>query len=171
MDTTTLVPVEVPCRCPIPEPHEFDTVYLRPRLGLAGGVAVQRAVNDFLLTNERRREDVALGSLVENYLIWGVAAWTLVDEHNKPLEVKPDTLQEQLIDDFERAKAVADKADELYKEPVLGPLVRRTSSSSRTTSSNGRTLVTQGDTPKRRRRSKPSSTSTSPTAGTETTTG
>lgn len=157
------------CQCPGTPHPDGDEVGLRPKLGLAAGVSIQRAVTDFLLTNDRRREDDMLGLLVEGYVIHGVAEWNLVNEAGA-IPVNEATIREQLLDDFARARPVADKADELYKEPILGPLLKAGSNSSRATSTNGSMSVTRGSTTKTRKRSKPSSTSTSATGSTETTT-
>lgn len=157
------------CRCP-GTPHETDTVGMRPRLGLAAGVALQRAVADFLLSSERRTEDKAIGILVEYYVLEGVAEWNLVDENGKPLPLNDQTMREQLLDDFARSRAIADKGDDLYKGPVLGPLLSGASKSSKTTSSNGSTSAKASTSLKLPKRSKPSSTTTSQTDSTETTT-
>ena len=164
-----LVNVTIPCVCP-ETPHEEDTVSLRPVLGLAAGISIERAVRDFLLASGRRNEDAILGTLVEYYVLHGVAAWTLVDEKGRAIEPTPEAIAEHLLSDYSIAKPIADRADDLYKEKVIGPLLSRGGSSSLTTSRNGGTSATHAPTPKPRKRSKPSSTSTTPMAGTETTT-
>jgi hypothetical protein len=157
---TVAVPIG-PCSCP-GTPHEHDSVDLRSKLGLAAGTMLQRLIVE---ANQSRPDAAELtGQLSEAYLRVGVVGWSFVDEKGKPVPVTPATLREYLLDDFERAIAVADAADDLYKVPVLGPLVLRAANSSPTTTTSESTSPTpRGGTPKRPRRSKPSSTSTTAT--------
>jgi len=167
MDTAN-VAVEVACPCP-GTPHPADTVYLREKLGLAGGAMLQRLVIEVQQSGAGGAE--ASGALAEAYLRVGVADWTFVDEAGKRVPVNPDTLRDILLSDFALSMPVADKADDLYLQPVLGFLLSRAQNSSRTTTTNGSTSPTAGGSRKPRTRSKPSSTSTTPTADTATTTG
>jgi hypothetical protein len=156
-----LIPVEVECRCA--EQHEHDTVNLRPRLGLAAGIAIQRLVVE---ANQAERPATAAeltGTLAEAYLLHGVASWTIA----KP--VTPDNIRAELLEDFARGAVVADRADDLYMAAVLAPLLKKASISSPSTSSNGSTSAPGNGHRPTRKRSKPSSTSTTPMAATATT--
>ena len=166
MDT---VKVEgVACPCPGTPHPEGDTVELRARVGLAGGAQLQtlivRANADGMDTAE------LTGKLVEGYLLVGVCGWSFVDDKGKPIPVTPDTIRSLLLDDFERASPVAEKADSLYEGPILGPLVNGAASSSRSTRTRGSTSQKAPGSRKSPRRSKPSLTSTTPTVVTATTT-
>ena len=165
MDTTTLVPVLVgACLCPGAPHEDGDIVYLRPKLGLAAGIAVQKLVVDANQASEPMTTADLTGVLAEGYLLHGVAEWTFENEAGH-VPVNPSTIKAYLLDDFERGATAADKADELYMGPVLAPLVIRAQAleeSLRATSTNGSTSATRGGTPKPRKRSKPSSITTIP---------
>jgi len=144
-------------------------VELRPKLGLAEGVRLQAAVVD---AKQKGMDAPAVtGLLAESYLLVGVTGWNLLDEQGKAVPVTPDTIQSELLADFERAAPVSDAADALYREVAIGFLVKQAASLSRSTTTNGSTSPTVGGSPKARKRSKPSSTSTSLTGVTATTTG
>jgi hypothetical protein len=166
MQSTT--PVVVACPCP-GTPHAEDTVYLRDKLGLAGGATLQRLVIEVNQSGSDQAE--TSGRLAEAYLRVGVADWTFTDEQGRKVPVNPDTLQRILLDDFSLAMPVADRADELYLQPVLGFLLAKAASSSHTTTTNGSISQIPGGSRKTRTRSKRSSTSTTPTADTATTSG
>jgi hypothetical protein len=153
------------CRCPGTPHPDGDLLYLRPKLGLAAGVAIQQTVID--MAGNRSAPDIT-GLLSEAYLRYGVADWNLLDDAGKPLELTPETLREQVLDDFERATPAADRADELYMQATIGPLLPKAPSSLPTMPTNGSTSATNGHIPKPRKRSKRSSTTTSPTGVTAT---
>jgi hypothetical protein len=157
-----------PCPCPGTPHAEGDTVHLRQKLGLAAGIMLQRLIVE---ANQNRADSAELtGQLAEAYLRVGVASWTFVGDHERPIPVTPDTIQALLLDDFERGAPVADAADQLYMVPVLGPLVKRVANSSPSTMTNGSTSPMAGGSSKGRKRSKRSSTSTTQTDATEATT-
>lgn len=157
-----------PCACP-GKPHSEDTVDLRPKLGLAEGVRLQAMVV------EAKQNGVdaptLTGMLAEAYLLVGVGGWNLVDDKGKPVPVNPATITEHLLADFERAAPVSDAADVLYREVAIGFLVKQAATLSPTTTTNGSTSPIAGGSPKARRRSKRSSTSTTPMDATEAITG
>lgn len=162
------IPVPVgECLCPGTPHEDGDSVYLRAKLGLAAGTTLQRLIVE---ANQNRADNAELtGKLAESYLLLGVSAWTLVDDKGKPIPVNPETIREHLLDDFARSAPVADKADDLYMGPVLAPLVQKALASSSTSTTNGLTSPMPLGRSKRPKRSKPSSTSTSPMVVTETT--
>lgn len=159
--TTDLIPVCVgACLCPGTPHADGDFVYLRPKLGLAAGIAVQKLVIDAKTADTPATEADLHGTLAEAYLIYGVAEWTLTN--GSAIAVTPDTIREHLLNDFERSEAVADKADDLYMNPVIAPLLRKARKLSQAMSKNGSTSATATGSPKRRKPSKPSSITTIP---------
>lgn len=151
-----LIPVRVgDCLCPDTPHADGDFVSLRPKLGLASGIALQRLIVE---ANQQQGIDAAemTGKLAEAYLLHGIAEWTLLDANGKPIPVTNETIQYQLLNDFARAEAAADKADDLYMGPVLAPLVNRALASSPTTRTNGSTSRSPSGASKRPKRSKPS---------------
>lgn len=105
-------------------------------------------------------------NLAEAYLYEGVVDWNLVDEDGAARAVTADNLRSFLFNDYGRAEAAADKADDLYRPAVLDPLFQRALSSLPATSVKPSISPTSGNGQRRPKRSKRSSTSTSPTAGT-----
>jgi hypothetical protein len=161
-----LVPVTVgECQCPGTSHPDGDVVYLRPKLGLRDGIVLQEPVSDWLqiAPAERPGQEYMRGELSERYLILGIAGWNLEDEDG-PIPVNPVSIRENLLNDYERSQAAAEKGDELYSDVALGPLRRLVSMSSRPTSNNGSTSPTRSGSPKRRKPSRPSSTTTTRTA-------
>lgn len=158
------VPVTTACPCPGTPHANGDTVYLRARLGLAAGIAVQRLI----IESNQPRPDVAeiTGLLAEAYLLHGVESWTFTDEQGEAVAVNPVTIRSILLADFSLASPVADAADDLYMAPVILPLVNRAQTSSPSTPTNGSTSRRRSGTSKRPKPSKPSSTTTTPTAST-----
>ena len=167
------VPVKIACPCPGTPHADGDTVGLRPKLGLVGGTIVQGVVVAAKNRAEAEGRPLDVGTTTalvsEAYLLQGVCEWTLVDEIGKPVPVNAETIRSHLLDDFTLASAVSDKADDLYMEAVIRPLLAPASTSSPPTPINGSTSASNGRTPKRPKQSRRSSTSTTQTAGTETT--
>lgn len=149
------------CRCPQTPHADGDMVTLRPMLGLAAGIEVQR----LMVESNQAREDAAVitGRLAEAYLLHGVESWNLVGDNGQPIPVNADSIRLYLLNDFSRAAPVADAADDLYMDTVLGPLVDRVNRSLPTTLTNGSTSANRAGKSKRPTRSKPSLTSTSQT--------
>lgn len=157
----------IPCPCEGTPHPEGDTVQLRKRLDLAGGVRLQR----LLIDANREGADTAVlsGRLAEAYLLVGVCAWTFRDRHGKPVPVNDGTIRDLLLSDYERSALIAEEADGLYVGPVLGPLLSRERTSSQTTSTVVSTSPTSNGSPITPKRSRRSSTTTIQTDDTETT--
>ena len=139
------------------------TVYLLPRLKWRHVSAIKW---DLLVEKERLGTLPAgeiIGLLQEGYLLYGIAQWTL------PVPLTREAVQSEILAHTDRAAILADKADELYSEQVLLPLVKLGAQSSAPMSNNGSTLPTTGSSAKRPKPSKRSSTSTIPMDDTETT--
>lgn len=163
-------PIAVPgiaCPCPGTPHSEGDIVELRPKLGLAAGVRLQQMI----VEARKAGGDAAVltGALIETYLLVGVCGWTFVNQDGKPVPVNEDTIRAHLLDDFDRASPVADQADALYGQTVLGPFVVPRSKPSPATSTAPSTSAKSAGSKKPRRPSRSSSTSTSQTGVTATT--
>jgi hypothetical protein len=141
-------------------------VFLKDKLNLHDGIAVQHLIIAANQPSDRMDAAHLTGILAEGYLLYGVEAWTLVDENGHTIPVTRDTVRAKLLSDFAVAAPVAELADSLYMAPVILPLVKRASASLLTTPTNGSTSVLPAGTPKARKRSKRSSTTTTPTDGT-----
>jgi hypothetical protein len=151
-------PVEVRldgCYCPN-KPHEADIVYLRPSLSMAGGMAAQAAI----------QEGVSDQFLLQELLarVWirhGVVGWNLVDEDGNNLPLNPDNVIEALPYG-KGGRLVAERADDLYAEEILAPLVARFGTISRSGRTNGSTSTLKPSIRKRRSRSSTATTERAP---------
>ena len=133
------------------------TVYLLPRLKWRHVSAIKW---DLLVEKERLGNLPAgeiIGLLQEGYLLYGIARW------DAPEPLTREAIEREILARTDRAAVLADKADELYSEQVLLPLVKLGAQSSQPMSSNGSTLPTTGSSAKRPTHSKRSSTTTTPT--------
>jgi hypothetical protein len=158
--------VQIACPCP-GSPHPGgDTVSLLERLPTRSALAVRNRVALSGLGEGDGAE--LLGILTEGYVMFGVAAWTLVDAMGKPLPCTREEVR-RLCDETDLGMELADPADELYARQVTLPLLRRGAASSQAGSTDGSTFPSSRETPLPRR-SRRSSTTTSPTADTGTTT-
>ena len=159
--------VTIPCPCP-GAPHEEDTVTLRDKLGLRAGVSIQNLLVDTITQSADRMTAADItGLLVEGYLLYGIESWTLVDAKRNPVPVSKETITDILLSDFTLAEPIANVADGLYPKAVADPLVRRANQSSPPTPTDESTSAPP--TTLRPKPSKQSSTTTTPTDGTETT--
>jgi hypothetical protein len=112
------VPVRVrDCACPgTPHGEEGDIVLLAPKPSLACGLAAQ---GDMIQAGTDGKLLYQLWRVT--YLRHGVVGWNLVDDRGKPVPLDI----EELLSDYELAGPAAEKADELYGEVVLRPLLAR----------------------------------------------
>lgn len=162
----SLVPVAVACPCPGTPHSDGDTVFLGPKLSFRAGVMADSKIAD--IVNGSGDVDEVKAALLETYVLDGVKAWTFVDAEGTDVPVEPSTIRAWLLSDYALGVIVAEKADALYGQSVTDPLVRRISASSPNGQTNGSTSVKPASLAKRRKRSSPSSTTTSPTEGTGT---
>lgn len=160
----------IECICPPkadgePRHPGGDEVELRESLDFRGMLTARRE----LMMAKDDDPDIStaeiLSLLTETYLLLGVRKWTLTDERGKAIPVSKPAIRERLLSHPEAAMVVGDEADGLYSEAVVLPLVARASKSSPPTSITDSTSATNGHTSTPRKRSKPSSTTTSRTGG------
>jgi hypothetical protein len=100
--------------------------------------------------------------LARAYTLYGIHAWSFVDEHNSPVPVDSgdiawsDTVTQLLP--WDRGGAdLTEVADRLYSQGVLRPLLSRTSKSLPGGQMDGSTSATQASGQSRQKRSKQSS--------------
>lgn len=162
MDTVAVPGVA--CPCPGTPHPEGDVVTLRARLGLASGVELQSII--VTANAQGQPTSVVTGLLLEAYIRLGVSDWTFVDDKGKPIPVTSETIQSMILDDFTLATPIAEKANELYEGPVLGPLVNGAAKSSPTTTTAKSTSQPATGSRKNPKPSRRSSTSTTQTGAT-----
>lgn len=161
------------CECPgTPHAEEGDVVYLRPTLGLAGGLAAENdnslAIAETLATIGRppkggwspAQQAQMVPLLTEGlrsrwlvtYVRHGAMGWNLTDEDGPvPFDVQV------ILDDYNLAQPVAEKCDELYGETVARPLLARLSARS-PSGRMGQSISRRTSTTRRRKPSSPATT-------------
>lgn len=163
-------PIEVRTVCPCEgTPHEFDTVRLRATLPLAQGVALQSYLSALSAQMSPLERADLNGKLAEILLLYGVESWTYVDARGQSIPVTEQVIRDKLLADFALATPVADTAADYYSEMIVRPLVERASNTLRPPQTAESTPVSDtspstgnGKSP-RRKRSKPSSTTSTET--------
>jgi hypothetical protein len=157
------------CACP-GTPHngkdgadDGDIAYLRPFLDFPSGAEAAVAFDKALESATWDAKGLLTGipQLYEFtgpvYIRRGVTGWNLIDEDG-PIECTPEAV---LALPYQDAYTIADRGDDLYREQVTAPLVRRISGSSNSTPTAGSTSATR---PTRRRPRAPSKRSSSPSS-------
>jgi hypothetical protein len=149
MDART-VPVRVgDCTCPDSPHPEGDEVYLSPTVSLRLGLASERVLLNAGQVGTEATED----ALIETFVRLGVVGWNLVYVNGKGVPEPRPFSADVVLADWKMARSVAEKANELYAETVLAPLVAAFA----TPSAPGRTDATTSPdttpTPMRRKRS------------------
>lgn len=157
MIATVNVPVGA-CRCPGTPHGDGDWVELLVEPTMDIGSAVYAAVAN--VGDDPIALQVEMGRA---YLRYGIRAWSFTDDRGDPIPITPrkagyDDLVQQLLPFSNGGFAVADKADSLYSEVVLGPLMTRLSLiASQGGQTAGSTSATRPTSPRPARPSKPSS--------------
>jgi hypothetical protein len=123
------------CACPATPHPDGDIVYIRPKIGLEGGIAAQvdfaTTQREIPLTDADRdsedeptpRRRLFSQTLQRRWMVtfvrFGAVDWNLLDERGQrvPFDV------EELLADYDLAYTVADRADDLYAEAVMRPLL------------------------------------------------
>ncbi len=158
----------IDCVCPLNAKGEVrhakgDTIRLRKHLGFREAVQARNVI--VLLKQDDPDADVAdiLASLTEVYLLVGIESWTLTDDKGRPIEPTRRAIRQFMAEHPSEAMDVGNEADGLYAEAVIAPLVAQVSKSSPLTPTSDSTSLTTGSSPTPLRRSKRSSTTSSPT--------
>ena len=137
-----LVPVRArDCACPgSPHGDDGDIVYLKSHLPMEGGLLaeqqMQSAVSiEIKLAGNPESPEVVMRAMERLQLLWartflthGAAGWNLVDAEGSP---QPFDV-EVIMADWGFARAVADKATELYGDSVMDPFLTASGSASQT---------------------------------------
>lgn len=137
------------CRCP-GSPHPVDRVGLAPHAPIEVGAAVMGAIRT------AGGNEIVLQGLMARSFMLGIREWTFTDAQGRPIRV--DATSEDfgdLLDDLlpwaSGGAEVADRADGLYSQAILRPLLSRTSTSSRDGQMDGSTSAIPPSSPKRRK--------------------
>lgn len=114
-------PIAVPlgaCYCS-GTPHTEDIVYLVPELSMPSGLALRALVLQGAQGMDPIEVQRKLGDL---WLQVAIVDWTFLDDEGDPIPVTADTVLAALPY-AKGGRLVADKADDLYADSVIGPLV------------------------------------------------
>jgi hypothetical protein len=109
-----------------------------------------------------------LAAATENYVLFGIEAWTIVDAKGKPVEVTKPAIRQLILGNAVVGQLVGDEADNLYGA-VMRPLLNPALTSSPPTPTAESTSPTTASSAKRQKPPSRSSITTIPTAGTEVT--
>lgn len=164
--------MEIPCICPLVEGkprHDKDTVTLRERLDFRSSLAAQNTIVFLKQEDPDASAADVLAALTESYLLAGVESWTVVGVDGKPIEPTKAAIRELLLTNLDVAMEVAEAADDLYRDAVVDPLVRKASASSPDTPTGTSTSPTSTSPEPNQNHSSPSSISTTQMDDTETT--
>ena len=143
-----LIPVRVR-ECPDGSHPDGDHVYILPKLSLEGGIAARQDVDAVSSTTEDLNTFLVRRWMV-TFCRYGAVSWEL---HDPGGEVWPFDVS-VLLADHDLAYVVADKADDLYRESVMRPLLERArSNTSRSGAAGGSTSPKTTSTGSRRRSS------------------
>lgn len=135
------------CYCPGTPHADGDVVYLAPQLSMAGGMAAQAAIAEGITDPMVMQERLAT--------IWtryGIVGWNLLDEDGRAVDIDAGSIA-ACLPYGKGGRLVADKADDLYAEDILAPLVQRLASTSASGPTSGSTSRTRKRTPTPRSRS------------------
>src|SRR6478672_8848061 len=158
LDRPELVPVPLGyCPCEGTPHAEGDTVYLYPDLSMAGGMAAQGAISE--ATSATGLDQLRLQELLAQvWITHGVADWTFLEDPDaggKRAKVPVTPANIALALPYGKGgRLVADKADDLYNEAVLAPLVEMSNmllkrGSTRTPGQTSSNRATRRSQPKR----------------------
>ena len=158
LDRPELVPVRVGyCPCEGSPHADGDTVYLYPELSMSGGMAAQGAISEAM--TDTGLDQVRLQELLAQvWITHGVASWTFLADpqpngERPTIPLTPENIVRALP--FGKGgRLVADKADDLYNEAVLAPLVEMSNmllkrGSTRTPAQTSSNRATRRSQPKR----------------------
>ena len=137
------------CECPGTPHGDGDLVYLAPKLSLAGGLAASADISA-ALGNGTMLAELWLVTFVKH----GAIGWNVVDEDGDPVPFDVNVI----LEDYDLAMPVAEKADELYGDTVARPFLQRLKAISRRGPTEPSTSPTAPSTKKPRKRSSPATT-------------
>lgn len=157
----------VACLCP-PNGQRHangDTITFREKIDFRTALTARKAIS--WMKEEDPTTDVpdVLAMLSEFYLTHLISSWTLRDVKGKAIEPSRANIERYVLDS-EAAFDLAEFADGLYSDRILGPLVPKASTSSRRTSTGDSTSATPGHGTSRARPSTPSLTEPTPMVAT-----
>ena len=143
------------CRCiggPDTSPihPDGDEVYLMPEASMSLGLRSNGAIGS--AGNDTSRLETLLGRV---FIEEGIVGWTFV-EGDAPVPVTPANI-DRLLPWGRGGSLVSERANELYSEDILSPLVRRSQSTRQPGPTSVLTSVTRPSRAQRRNSSKSSS--------------
>jgi hypothetical protein len=148
-----------------------DTVHMRDKLGFRQVETIRQEISIFALTEPDATTSDSLAIFSEGYVLHGIESWTLEEDDAKgkpvPIPVSRANIRRYILEDLDAADAVSTAGDALYAAAVVLPLLNRAFSSSPSTPTGRSTSPRKASGAKRPKPSRPSSTTTTPTAGIE----
>jgi hypothetical protein len=164
----------IPCICPpaagaIRHP-DGDTLTFRERLDARAGTTIWSDIALLQVEDPDNSPADRLALLTDNYLLFGIEAWSVVDAAGKPVPVTRGAIRTHLLTRPEVVVTLIGDTHERYGPQVVLPLLQRALESSETSPTDASTSPPTDSTESRPRPSKRSSISTIQTVDTGTTT-
>lgn len=155
---TEYVPVPLGyCPCEGTPHEDGDVVYLYPDLPAMAGV---KARAWFVASATQGLDPATLeAQIAELWLTVGVVRWTFLLDDGSPVPLTPENII-RALPYGKGGRLVADKANDLYVDSVVAPLVREWEERSKPGSTRSSRPATSASTTSRRKRPSPSSTAT-----------
>ena len=116
------VPLDMACPCP-GTPHTAEWVDLAPRLGIVGGAAASAAMRFAERTTSEVEAAVAASFLRHGIVDWSFTGEPEKDGRRSSLPITNANINAVL--DWASAREVAERANDLYSEDLLRPLLAK----------------------------------------------
>jgi hypothetical protein len=119
------------CACPETPHPDGDEVYILPVLSLEGGSAAELDQVEVMGMEGDRMGNALLARWTATFVRYGAVGWNWMRMgENGRLEPEPFDV-ERLVSDYGLAKLVAGKANEIYQEALLRPLLEAAEAASK----------------------------------------
>lgn len=113
------------CACPDTPHEEGDFVYLLPILGIEGGMAAELDLQAVQTFPPDRRGQALFARWFGTFLRYGAVGWNLTEKDDKGRTVPRPFDVDVLTSSYADWRDVAERANDLYSEAVMRPLLER----------------------------------------------
>lgn len=113
------------CACPDTPHEEGDFVYLLPILGIEGGMAAELDLQAVQSVQPDRRGQALFARWFGTFLRYGAVGWNLTEKDDKGRTVPRPFDADVLTSSYADWRDVAERANDLYAEAVMAPLLAR----------------------------------------------
>lgn len=146
------------CRCSGTPHTDGDEVYLKPEIGLEGGLVAEQQLLDHQGPNTQAEATALTREWALTFVRYGAYGWNLVDAEGEP---RPFDIEE-VLGSYSIGRTVADAAADLYGDQVMRPLMKALPKALPRGSGTSKTSRTPRSTKRQRGSSSPASLEASP---------